>query len=163
STLNEDAALALLKQTDLAPETIESLSKSPIVAKSRKLKRAIVAHSRTPRYVAVLILRQLFNFDLMQIALLPTLAGDLKVAAEEALIRRLESITAGEKISLARRASGRVAGKLMLESDPRIIHAALENSRLTEVLVVQALTRQDAPPALVQAICRHKKWSLRGD
>jgi len=159
--LNEDLALSLLKRNDLTAELIEKLSKNSAVMKSRKVKRAVVAHPRSPRHVAVSILRQLFTFDLMQIALLPTLAGDLKVAAEEALIRRLEAITPGEKLSLARRASGRVAGMLLLEPDPRIIRAALENPRMTEVVISRALTRTGVSPALVLAVCGHAKWSLR--
>jgi len=159
--LNEDQALALLKVPDLSPETIEQLSKNGGVIKSRKVKRAVVAHPKTPRYVAISIVRQLFTFDLMQIALLPTLAGDLRVAAEEALIKRLETISSGEKLSLGRRASGRVAGVLLLDPDPRIIRAALENSRMTEALIIRAITRSNASSALVLAVCNHAKWSLR--
>ena len=129
--------------------------------KSRKVKRAMVAHPKTPRYVAVAIVRQLFTFDLMQIALMPVLAGDLKVAAEEALIKRLEAISSGEKLSLARRASARVAGVLVLDPDPRIIRAALENPRMTEASIVRALTRSGVSSALVLAVCNHSKWSLR--
>jgi len=128
---------------------------------SRKVKRAVVAHPKTPRYIAVSMVRQLFTFDLMQVALLPTLAGDLKVAAEEALIKRLEAISSGEKLSLARRASGRVAGVLLGDPDPRIIRAALENPRMTEGLIVRALTRLGASSALVLAVCNHSKWALR--
>ena len=159
--LSEDLTLALLKRNDLLPEVVEQLSKNSVVMKSRKVKRAVVGHPKTPRYVAVAIVRQLFTFDLMQVALLPTLAGDLKVAAEEALIKRLEAISSGEKLSLARRASGRVAGVLMLDPDPRIIRAALENPRMTEALIVRALTRLGVSPALVLAVCNHSKWSLR--
>jgi len=159
--LNEDLALSLLKRTDLPVELIEKLSKNSAIMKSRKVKRAVVAHPRSPRHVSVSILRQLFTFDLMQIALLPTLAGDLRVAAEESLIRRLEAITPGEKLSLARRASGRVAGMLLLDPDPRIVRAALENPRMTEVLLSRALTRTGVSPALVLAVCSHAKWSLR--
>ena len=160
-SLNADQGLALLQRNDLPPEELEQLSKNSGVIKSRKVKRAVVAHPKTPRYVAVSIIRQLFTFDLMQIALLPTLAGDLKVAAEEALIKRLEAISSGEKLSLARRASGRVAGVLLLVPDPRIIRAALENPRMTEALIVRALARLGASSALVLTVCNHSKWSLR--
>jgi hypothetical protein len=161
SIFNEDLALAFLRSNDLPPEAIEQLSKNGSAMKSRKVKKAVIAHPKTPRYVAVAIVRQLFTFDLMQVALLPTLAGDLKVAAEEALIRRLETISSGEKLSLARRASGRVAGVLLLDPDLRIIRAALENPRMTEALIVRALTRPGVAPALVLAVCNHAKWSLR--
>jgi len=160
-SINEDAALALLQDADFLPGLIERLSKDTIATKSRKVKLAIVRHPKTPRYVSLSVMRHLFTFDLMQVALTPVLAGDLKMAAEEALINRLETISAGEKLSLARRASGRIAGALLLDSEPRIISAALENSRLTEVLVTKALLSMEASLALVQAVCTHGKWSLR--
>ena len=160
STLNEDRALALLKRNDLPPEVLEQLSKNAAVLKSRKVKLAMVSHPKSPRYVSVTIVRQLFTFDLMRVALAPLVAGDIKMVAEETLIRRLEAITSGEKLSLARRASGRVAGALLLDPEKRVIWAALENPRLTEALIVRALTRE-GQPALVQAACHHPKWSLR--
>jgi hypothetical protein len=161
-SLNEDSALTQLQRADLPPELIEKLSKSPIATKSRKVKLAIVRHPKSPRYVSLAVIRHLFTFDLMQVALTPAIAGDLKMAAEEVLINRLETISAGEKLSLARRASGRVAGALLLDREPRIIPAAaLENPRLTEVLVAKALLHREASPALVQTVCTHSKWSLR--
>jgi hypothetical protein len=160
-TVNEDSALALLKGTDLLPDLIEKLSKTGVATKSRKVKLAIVRHAKSPRHVSLSLIRKLFTFDLMQVALTPAVAGDLKVAAEEVLIQRLETISAGEKLSLAHRASGRIAGELLLDAEPRIIAAALENPRLTEALVARAVLRDQASPPLAQAICAHPKWSLR--
>ncbi len=158
---NEDSALALLQRADLPPDLIEKLSKNNVATRSRKVKLAIIRHLKTPRYVSLSLLRKLFTFDLMQVALTPAVAGDLKVAAEEALIHRLETISAGEKLSLARRASGRVASALLLDTDPRIVTAALENPRLTEPLVINVLLQHEASSGLVQTICSHSKWSLR--
>jgi len=158
---NEDSALALLQRADLPPDLIEKLGKSSVVAKSRKVKLAIVRHPKAPRYISLSLMRKLFTFDLMQVALTPAVVGDLKMAAEEVLINRLGTISPGEKLSLARLASGRVACELLLDAEPRIIVAALENPRLTEALVVKAVLRSEASPALVQTVCAHSKWSLR--
>lgn len=77
--LTEDIALALLKKNDLSAGTIEDLSKNACVAKSRKVKLAIVSHLKTPRYVSLALVRQLFIFDLMRVALAPTVAGTLSM------------------------------------------------------------------------------------
>jgi hypothetical protein len=159
--LDEDSALALLQRTDLQPDSIEKLSKNSIASKSRKVKLAIVRHPKSPRHVSLPLIRKLFTFDLMQVALTPVVAGDLKMAAEEVLINRLETISGGERLSLARRASGRVAGALLLDPEPRIVAAALENPHLTEALVTEAVLVHEASPALVKALCTHHKWSLR--
>jgi hypothetical protein len=157
----EESALALLQRADLHPDLIEKLNKNSIAAKSRKVKLAIVRHPKAPRYVSLSVLRHLFTFDLMQVALTPSVAGDLKMAAEESLINRLETTSAGERLSLARRASGRVASALLLATEQRILEAALENPRLTEVLVAKALLNHEASAALVLMVCAHPKWSLR--
>ena len=104
SALDEDLALALLKRSDLPAEVLEQISKNAAVVNSRKVKLALLVHARTPRHVSLAFLRKLFTFDLMKVALTPVVAGDIKAAAEETLIRRLESLSLGERISLARRA-----------------------------------------------------------
>jgi hypothetical protein len=157
--LTEDLALALLKRSDLPAQALDQLSKNSDLMKNRKVKIAVVEHARTPRHVSVPMVRHLFTFDLMHVALTAAVPADIKMSAEEALINRLERLPQGERLSLARRASGRVAAALLRDPEPRVIQAALENSRLTESAVVKALMRQDAS-ALVEVVCLHFKWSV---
>ena len=107
--LTEDLALVLLKQSDLPSQVLDRLSRNTGIMKSRKVKLALVEHPRTPRHISVPMVRHLFTFDLMQVALTPVVPADIKMAAEESLINRLERLSQGERLSLARRASGRVA------------------------------------------------------
>jgi len=161
SPLSEDPAFALLKRSDLPPKVLEQISKNGGLMKIRKVRLAVVKHPRTPHHVSLPLVRHLFTFDLMELALTPVVPADIKIAAEESLINRLETISTGERMSLARRASGRVAAALLFDSEVRVILAALENSRLTESMLIKALVHRDAPPALVEAACHHAKWSLR--
>jgi hypothetical protein len=162
-SITEEIALALLARGDLPGEALEALSKNANVFKSRKVRLAVAGHARTPRHVSLAILRHLFTFELMSLPLMPAVPGDVKKAADDALILRLESVSLGEKLSLARRASGAVAGALLLERDPRVIRAALNNSRLTEAHVVRALVPGTAQAGLAEAVSHHEKWSLRGE
>ncbi|HEY1262005.1 MAG TPA: hypothetical protein VGF06_00690 [Terriglobales bacterium] len=159
--LTEDLALGLLKRADLPGETIERLSKNGALLKSRKVKLALVTHPHAPRHVSLPIARHLFTFELMQVSLTPAVPADLKAAADETLINRLETISSGERLSLAHRASGRIAGELLLDSEVRVIQAALENSRLTEAGVIRAVMRPEATSQFVQHVCQHPKWSPR--
>ena len=161
AALSEDRILALLRQPDVTAEAIEQVAKSGVVVKYRKVKLALVEHPRTPRHVSLPLIRQLYTFDLMQVALTPTVAADVKLAADEALSNRMETISSGERLSLARRASGRVAAVLLLDPEARVAHAALENARLTESLVIRALMRPNAPGHFVEAVCHHAQWSVR--
>lgn len=161
--LTGDLALALLKRADLPGEVLEQLSKNRAALKLRKVKIALACHPHTPRHVSVPMIRQFYTFDLMKVALSPVVPADVKLSADETLIARLKTITLGERLTLARRASGRIAGALLLDAEQRIMRAALENSRLTEGPVVKAVLNSSASVALVQAVSRHAKWSYRRD
>jgi len=159
--LTQDLALALLKNRNLLADALEPVLKNPAVMKSRKVRLVLAAHPRTPRRIALRLIREFYTFDLMQFALTPTAPADLKRVAEEQLISRLSSISLGERISLARRCSATVAAALLLDKHSRVWQTALDNSRLTEAAIVKALLRPHATPALVEAVCHHAKWSLR--
>jgi hypothetical protein len=158
--LTEDAALALLKSPDATADALAQLAKNLITSKSRKVLVSLIAHSRTPRHVSIPLLRTLFTFDLMNLALTAAVAPDVKRAAEEQILTRLESLPLGQKITLARRASGRVAAALLQSSDQRIISPALDNKQLTEALVVQALMKSRAPERLFVLVSDHVSWQL---
>jgi hypothetical protein len=117
--LTEDLALALLKRADLPREVLEQLAKNAHALKSRKVKIALASHPNTPRHVSVPLARQFYTFDLMKVALSPRVPADVRVAVDDVLIARLRTVTAGERLTLARRASGRVAAALLLDVDTR--------------------------------------------
>lgn len=159
--LNEDQELALLERRDLTPEILELLSQKPAAIKSRKVCFALAAHPRTPRPLALRLLRRFYTFDLMQFSLEPTVAADLKGVANQHLVTRLAFTTVGECLTLARRASETVAAALLLDQESSVSIIALDSPRLTEAAIIKALTRPNASAALVEAVCHHPKWSLR--
>lgn len=161
--LTEDLALSLLVRRDLPPQVLEDLSRNPSTMRHRKVIMAVVSHPRTPRHVTLPITRRLYTFELMHLALTPAVAADLKLAIEETLVARLETLSSGERMTLARRGSTRIAATLLADPEARVIEAALDNPYLTEVWVVKNLMRDDSPHAFVHAVCTHKKWSLRRD
>jgi hypothetical protein len=159
--MTEDLALALLERRDLPPAAIEALAKNGVVMKHRTVINALVVHPRTPRHVSLPIIRRLFAFELMGIALMPVVFADIKKFAEEVLISRLETTTPGERLSLAKRSSPAVAAALLLDSERRVMEAALQNPHMTEASIVKALLKDDVPQHLIDAVCRDPKWSLR--
>lgn len=158
---NEDQTLAFLQRRDLTADMLASLARNPEAMKSRKVLLALIAHARTPRHVSIPLLRRVFVFDLMQVTLTPTIAADIKRAAEDQLVVRLETLSVGEKTTLAKRASGRVAAALLQDEDARVVAPALDNSQLTESLVIQALMKPRAPAILFELVSDHRNWCLR--
>jgi hypothetical protein len=182
--LTEDLALALLKRADLPPEVLEQLARNSNALKTRKVRIALASHPHTPRHVSVPLARQFYTFDLMKVALSPGVPADVKVAVDDVLIARLKMVTVGERLTLARRASGRVAAALLLEVEnterkndrkidhkakaaesvaraTRVMQTALENPRLTEAFVINSVLHRAAGAALVHAVAQHAKWSPR--
>ena len=190
SGISESSILAQLQRPDLPGETLERLAKNASTLKSRKVKIALVCHPHTPRHVSVPLAPQLYTFELVKVALSPTVLPDIKVAIDDILISRLKSITVGERLTLARRATARVAAALLVDveadegksssaiaegeveqrrhkrnAEPslylRVMRTALENKRLTEALVISTVLRPQAGASLVNEVARHEKWSKR--
>ena len=159
--LTEDLALSMLGRADLPADVLLALARNTNLVKLRKVRLAVAGHPHTPRQVSVPLIRQFYTFDLMKVALTPGVPADVKVAADEMIVSRLKTITLGERLALARRGSGRVAGAMLLDGEARVMQIALENSRLTESGVVQAVLRPEAKSFLVQAVAHHAKWSYR--
>jgi hypothetical protein len=159
--LTEDLALALLNRRDLPPDALQELNRNAAMAKLPKVRLALVAHPRTPRHVSVPLMRGLHTFELMQIALQPAVAADVKRAAEEVLIGRLTTLSSGERLSLAKQASGRVAAALLTDKEERIVQAALLNPQMTEMYIVKALKAETGTERLAPAVAHHTKWFHR--
>jgi hypothetical protein len=159
--LTEDLALAMLERRDLPREVPETMLRNSSVARLKKVQLAVVAHPRTPRHVSIPIIRHLYPFELMQIALMPAVAADVKRTAEEAIIGRLPTVSPGERFTLAKRSSGRVAAVLLLDKEERTLQAALLNPQMTEMWIVRALKAETGTELLAPAVARHAKWSHR--
>lgn len=157
----EDEILALIHSAGVTAEDLSRLARTPHALKSRKLLLALATHPRTPRHISIPLLRRMFTFDLMQVTLTPTVAADIKRAGEDQILVRTESLSLGEKISLARRASGRIAAELLREADEHVVSVALDNGRLVEAGVVIALMDAHSAELLFHLISAHAKWSQR--
>ena len=144
----------------MSSDAVEQSARNAGLMKSRKVRLALAAHPKTPRRIALRVIRELYTFELMKFALNPPAPADLKRVADEILLSRLASITLGERISLARRSSARVAGALLLDKEKPVWQTALDNPRLTEAAIVKALQRNSGAPAFVEAVSHHAKWSV---
>jgi hypothetical protein len=160
-TLTEDLALAMLRRRDLPAKVVETLGKNLAVVRLRTVRYALLTHHRTPRHISLPLLRHLYPFELMKLAVVPHLAADLKRAAEETLITKCVSLSGGERLTLAKQGSSLIAAEMLLDSEPRVTSATLDNPRLTAAGVIAAILSPKTPPHLASAVCHHPKWRLR--
>src|SRR5438445_7729034 len=158
-TLNEEQVALLLSRKDLPGELIEEIAQRRSLLKNYAVKKALVLHPHTPRLVSMRMLRDLYLMDLVQLTLTPGALAELKRNAEAQLIARLPQLPLGQKITLARRGPGRLAGELLGEGHPQILTIVLDNSNLSEAHVLKALAKVKLEPRVADAVARHPKWS----
>lgn len=159
--LGERELLRLLERRDLPPGVVAELARHEAAQSSAAVRLAVARHPRAPRRVSLPLLKFLFLFDLVKLAQTPAVPADVKIAAEEMILKRAESLPRGERMTLARRGPGRVAAALLNTADSLQIQAALENPYLTEALVLKALSADTIAPIVVETIARNEKWSRR--
>lgn len=149
----------LLERKDLPGDLLEDIAQRRAFLKSYRVKRALAFHPHTPRLISLRLLRDLYLMDLVQLTLQPGIPVELKRQAEEQLIVRLPQLPLGQKISLARRGPGRVAGALLAEGHAQIVSVVLDNPNLNEAQILRVLSRERLPAAVLSAVARHGKWS----
>jgi hypothetical protein len=157
--LDETQLCILLDRKDLPVEILEEVLRRKPLLKNYRVKRALAFHPRTPRLPSLLVVRELYLMDLAQLALLPGTPTERKRIAEGQLLARLSHLPLGQKISLARRGPGRIAGALLAEGHPQILSVVLDNAHLTEAQVLKVLSRENLSPDVILAISQHRKWS----
>ena len=129
--VNERHLLILLTRKNLPREIVARIAGNREWMGSYQMKLAVVKHPRTPRDHAIRLLKFIYLFDLLAITMTPGVPADLKRLAEDAILAQRTSLPLGQRISLARRGSLRVVSRLLNDSDPTVIEAALANPVLT--------------------------------
>lgn len=157
--LKEPDLLRLLHRTDLPAEVVREMAQHRLVRRSYAVQLALVRHPKAPRLVTLSLMKFLYVFDLLRVAHTPAVPADVKKVAEEAILKRLAGMPRGERISLARQGTARVAAGLVFTQDPVLIRAALDNAYLTEAELLKVLAREDLPDAVVAELSQHPRWS----
>ncbi len=117
----------LLDRLDLPANVLSAIAAQNKWIASEGVRFRIAAHPRTPKRIAIAVVRQLYLFDLVRLSLLPSAPADIKRAAEEIIVARVPQLPVGQKLTLARRGPSRVAGVLLAEGHAQAIKIALNN------------------------------------
>jgi hypothetical protein len=157
--LEEPDLLRLLERKDLPQEALRELAGHSEAARSYRVKLALVRHPKTPRLVSLPLMKFLYLFDLVSVSQTPAVPTEVRMAAEETILKKVEALPRGEKISLARRGSGRVAAGLLVTPDAELIRAALSNPYLSEGHLLKVLALDKLPAVLLELISQHERWS----
>lgn len=149
----------MLRRSDLGGDLLELIGGSRKWTRSEAVRVGVVTHPHTPRRLAMTLLRQLFVFDLVRVALNSRAPAEVRCVAEGLLIERIRQLPLSDKLVLARRGPARVAGALLAEGHSDVLTAVLQSPFLTEAQVVRVLCRASVPPHVVITLADHAKWS----
>ena len=157
-SLDETHILLLLERKDLTTLILAEIAKKKALMSSYRIRRAMAMHPRAPRLAAQRALRDLHLMDLVRLSLLPSAAAELKRMAEERILTQLLHLPLGQRITLARRGSARVAAGLIQQGPDQVARIALDNPFLNEAQLLKTLSRDSLPAGIVSCVARHEKW-----
>jgi len=159
----EREAVLLLNRRDLPASVIQDLANLRPILSSYAVRRALTKHPSTPLRIALGQLKFLYLFDLVSVTLQPGVPAEVKRASEELILAQVPKLAVGQRITLAKRGSARLAASLLQGENIQIIRAVLDNPFLTEAALLPVLNRSDCAPKIVEGIASHPKWGLRYD
>lgn len=159
--LTETHLHTLLKRRELSEGLLKAICNSRFAKDSHSIRLALAHHPAMPAQQLIEILPHLYLFELVTISTLAGVVPDQKVAVERAIIQRLPTTPLGNKITLAHRGSAPVVENLLMEGDPRLMTACLENPLLKEGAVFKFLRSATASAEAISMIARHPRWQNR--
>lgn len=124
--------LILLGNRAATPTLLVRVGRDPRWTRCYEVKKGLVRHARTPPTMARSFLPHLYWRDLADIAEDARIQPSVRHQAEEVLRSRLDELTQGERVTLARRATRGVIAALRDSSEPLVLEALLGNGRLVE-------------------------------
>ena len=159
--LEETHVTLLLERLDLPANVLGAVAAQPKWIASEGVRLRLAAHPRTPKRIALAMAKQLYLFDLVRLSLRPSAPAETKRIAEEIIVARLPQLPMGQKLTLARRGTARVAGAILAQGQPQAIQIALNNALLRESQVLKVLAKAEVRGDVVAAIAQHPKWSCQ--
>ncbi|HET8946524.1 MAG TPA: hypothetical protein VFQ07_06045 [Candidatus Polarisedimenticolia bacterium] len=156
-------ALLLLRSRSLSVGLIRRIAATPEWVRNDRVRAALVLHPRTPRPIALGLLPQLRWLDLLKATTTASLPAPIALGAERLLAQKLGEMALGEKITLARAASGAVVRALRKESSPLLLRALLDNPRFGPEDALDRAGRAETPAASLRLLAESPRFRDRVD
>ena len=158
---SEKHAELMLDRLDLPVPVLSAIAAIGKWMACEGVRFRIAKHPHAPSRAAMAAVKQLFLFDLVRVSILPGASPEVRRVAEETILTRVPHLRVGEKLTLARRGPGRVAGAILAEGHPQALKLALDNPYLTESQLLKALAKADLNERVLVGIAKHAKWSCQ--
>jgi hypothetical protein len=159
--LGPDEMLLLLRNRAAPAPLLARIGCDREWTRLQEVKRALVRHPSTPLAIARGLSAHLYRKDLAEIAEDLRVKPAVRRHAEEILRARMEEMSLGERISMARRPSRALIAALRDSTEPGVLRALLGNSRLVEADAVRIASGTKTPAEALRALATDPTWGVR--
>lgn len=160
-TPRDRIVLAAVLRRAVPLRCLEVLASTPPWSEDQRLLGSVVLSPRASRALALKLVGSLFWRDLADVAASPRVTAAARVRAEALLLDYMEDLRLGDRITLAKIATGPVLARLLEDADARVVEAGLINPRLREEDLAGALRKDTVTRALIEGISASSRWRDR--
>jgi hypothetical protein len=159
--LSHEEMAILLRNRNATGSLLGRIGRDRSWTRYYEVKKGLVLHPRTPFHVSRSLVGHLYWRDLAETAEQMVLNPALRRKAEEVLKVRVDEMSLGEQIALARRASRGLVASLKESAEDRVLRALLDNARLVERDAVEIASGEHSPPDTLERLAEHPTWGER--
>jgi hypothetical protein len=156
--VSHEQILVQLRSNKLSDEQIKMVSGNKRWIQDYKIRLELVRNPRTPRHIALKFIKDLYPHDLNMICRQSSLHPAIRDLAENYLAVRMKTMRTGDRVTLAKFASGNILLQLMHDPELSVIRAALGNYRLREVDVLFFANDRRVSGEKLSELVSHRKW-----
>ena len=155
-------AILILNNAYVTEAVVQRVLDHPDWMSHYKVKVALVNCRATPFSVASRLVYELFWRDLAMLALNFRVDPRLRRTAERLVLQKLEEMSVGERMALAKIASRNLLVHLRnVEREPGVLRNILRNPRLVEEDLLALLSRPRLPVEFIRELVQHPEWAYR--
>lgn len=159
--LLEDEALAVLDNPYITPALCQLIAQTQRLTAFYSVRLKLVALKQTPQAHAVKFVHYLYWTDLVRLSVDVKVPAAVRRAIETLLVNKIDKLTLGERITIAKRCSRALISGLLFDPDPKVFESLLINQRVREEDLLLVASSDRAAPAQLQMLANDRKWSYR--
>jgi len=156
--LDEPQILEVLRNPYCTVEIAQVVADTRLWMTSYKVRERLAGKEGLPFQRTASLLATLPWLSLLLLSQQPSTPPLVRRHAEKRLLQKVEKMTLGEKVALARRAHRPLFAKLVSTNDGHVLQALLDNPRLVENTILVILNTAAAPVEFYPALVRHPRW-----
>jgi hypothetical protein len=156
-----DEACRILCARRISAEALGRIASDKRLQASYEVRLRTVLRPELPLASGLPLLGSLRWRDLARVMDDVRLFAPLRARAEQLLGERIDEMTSGEKVTLARLASRVLIRRLRDTYDARVVGALLSNPRAIEEDALRIAKNESSPSTVLAALARSERWAGR--